>query len=296
MHIWQDFCTFAHEMKKTKSITYILVLTTLLTGCSLFQRETQEGVVAQLGTNTLTMEDINTITSGTTGADSAALAEAYIRQWAQDILVYDRAHDRQQPELEALVEDYRRSLYVHAYEQRLIARHMDTDIADSVISTYYTAHADQFILRESIVKGILLVIPQPVRDMNRLKKWLTTYNEKGNLEKIEKYAYQYATGYELFVDKWKTASQLLLRLPVQPDELAREIKSHSHIVIEDSVNTYILQVTDMHLVNEQMPEDYAREEISQIILSERQVPFLNEEREKLYNEAVLFGKLKIYEK
>lgn len=294
--MWQDFCTFAHEMKRMKPILYILTLAALLTSCSLFHREAQEGVVAQLGTNTLTTEDINVITSGTTGADSAALAEAYIRQWAQDILVYDRARDRQQPELEALVEDYRRSLYVHAYEQRLIARHMDTDIADSVISHYYAAHADQFILRETIIRGILLVIPQPVHDMNRLQKWLTKYDEKGNLEHIEKYAYQYATGYELFVDTWKTASQLLLRLPVQPNELAREIKSQSQIIIEDSVNTYVLQVTDKHLVDEQMPEDYAREEIRQIILSERQVPFLNEERKKLYDEAILFGKLKIYEK
>lgn len=282
-------------MKTIHRLTNLLALSLLLTGCSLFHRQQQEGVIAQLGAYSLTIDDIHAITAGTTGADSAALAEAYIRQWAEDILVYDRARDRQQPALEALVEDYRRSLYVHEYEQRLIARHMDTYIADSVLSNYYAAHADRFILRETIVKGILLVIPQPAHDLNRLEKWLNKYDEKDNIEHIEKYAYQYASGYELFVDNWKTASQLLLRLPARPDELAREIKSQSHIVMEDSVNTYILHVTDKHLVNERMPEDYAREEIRQIILSERQVPFLKEEREKLYDEAILFGKLKIYE-
>ena len=63
----------------------------------------------------------------------------------------------------------------------------------------------------------------------------------------------------------------------------------------DSVKTYLLQVTDKHLRGEQMPIEYARPEIEKIVLSTRQVEFLQKERERLYNEAIQKGTIKFYE-
>ena len=66
--------------------------------------------------------------------------------------------------------------------------------------------------------------------------------------------------------------------------------------IVDSLNNYILQVVDVYVKGEQMPIDYARKEIEKIILSQRQVDFIESERENLYNNAIQSGKLKRYEK
>ena len=59
--------------------------------------------------------------------------------------------------------------------------------------------------------------------------------------------------------------------------------------------TYLLQVTDKKLRGEQMPIDYARPRIEKIVLSTRQVEFLQKERERLYNEAIQKGTIKFYE-
>ena len=45
---------------------------------------------------------------------------------------------------------------------------------------------------------------------------------------------------------------------------------------------------------EQMPMDYARPEIEKIVLSKRQVEFLQKERERMYNEAIQSGKVVFY--
>lgn len=279
-----------------KQILTILSFILVLSGCARFHRQHQPGVVVQLGQQVLYQEDIDHITAGTTGEDSAAIADAYIQQWAEDILVYQDARDQAQPQLEALVEDYRRSLYVHEYEQRLITRHMSTEVEDSVISAYYQRHAKDLELHETIIKGILLVIPSPAPNMNKLQKWLSHYDDKDNLEKIEKYAYQYAKGYELFDDNWQTANQLLLHLPMEPEDLQSQLKKQTQIIAKDSSTTYILQVTDKRMNGDTMPQDYAQDEIKQLILTQRQVPFLKQMRHRLYEEALLFGKLKIYEK
>ena len=46
----------------------------------------------------------------------------------------------------------------------------------------------------------------------------------------------------------------------------------------------------------EMPLDYARGAIEQLLLNERRVEFLEQEREKLYEKAIQQGKLKRYEK
>ena len=69
-----------------------------------------------------------------------------------------------------------------------------------------------------------------------------------------------------------------------------------HIELSDSINTYLLQVTAIYRRGEEMPIDYARAEIEEIILRNRQVDFLKYEREQLYEKAIKEGQLKRYEK
>jgi hypothetical protein len=148
-------------------------------------------------------------------------------------------------------------------------------------------------LQDHIFKGILLVLPHSTPQLDQLKKWLNALNED-NMEKIEKYAYQYASGYELFNDSWVTANQILLRLPIQTDILKTSLRQNSTIQVEDSLSTYILHVTDKHFAGEVMPLEYAKPEITKWILSQKQVKFLQDERKEVYENAIRFKKIKIY--
>jgi hypothetical protein len=180
---------------------------------------------------------------------------------------------------------------------------MSQIVEDSVVVAYYEAHKSRFILRETILRGVLLVVPNGAPNLEKLKGKLKGGNGKGQteideevLEVLEKYAYQYASGYELFLDEWKTASQVLLRMPFQEDNLHNLLKKQCQVSMQDSLNTYVLQVSEMYVRGEQMPLDYARAEIEKIILSQRQVGFIQQKREELYNKALEQGKLKLYEK
>ena len=85
-------------------------------------------------------------------------------------------------------------------------------------------------------------------------------------------------------------------MPFEEDNLQKHLKQQRQITMQDSLNNYILQVVDVYVKGEQMPIDYARKEIEKIILSQRQVDFIESERENLYNNAIQSGKLKRYEK
>lgn len=280
-------------MKKT---TIILLVLTLLVGCDRLDIKRLQGVVAECNGESLLATEIEALTLGLSAEDSAQVAEQYVHQWAINLLMKDVIRGNQNKEIERLVAEYRRSLYQHEWEQHLVARRMSQHVEDSVVLAYYEANKHHFVLRETILRGVLLVVPNGAPSMDQLKRYIVEPQDEEHIEWVEKYAYQYASGYELFLDEWKTANHILLRMPFEEDNLQKQLKQQRQITMQDSLNSYILQVVDVYVKGEQMPIDYARKEIEKIILSQRQVDFIESERENLYNNAIQSGKLKRYEK
>ena len=263
----------------------------LLGSCTALEKQQKVGAAVEVNGQYLYRSTLDSLTVGLSSEDSLRMVQQYISQWTKDILEYDKAKARTKSDLEKLVEEYRRALYVQAYEQQLIERHMPKAVPDSVVTQVYEQMPNRFLLDESIVKGILVVVPKDARDIAKLRGWMA----KEKLDEIEKYAYQNASGYELFADKWLTTTDLLAHIPAERAEMENMLKAKNQIEVTDSLKTYVLQVTEKHLRGEQMPMEYARPEIEKIVLYERQVDFLNKEREKLYNEAIQDQKIKFYE-
>ena len=263
----------------------------LLGSCTALEKQQKVGAAVEVNGQYLYRSTLDSLTVGLSSEDSLRMVQQYISQWTKDVLEYDKAKARTKSDLEKLVEEYRRALYVQAYEQQLIERHMPKAVPDSVVTQVYEQMPNRFLLDESIVKGILVVVPKDARDIAKLRGWMA----KKKLDEIEKYAYQNASGYELFADKWLTTTDLLAHIPAERAEMENQLKAKNQIEVTDSLKTYVLQVTEKHLRGEQMPMEYARPEIEKIVLYERQVDFLNKEREKLYNEAIQDQKIKFYE-
>lgn len=281
------------------------VLMTLLCGCQALEKKQQVGAVAELNGQYLYRSTLDSLTLGLNSEDSLRVVQLYIRQWAQDILLYDNSTARTHREIEQMVSEYRRTLYAQAYEDRLVERRMPKSIPDSAVQTIYERMPDRFILDESIVKGVLLVVPNDAPNLSKLKQWLlkigTERQEKKNskatnvLDDIEKYVYQNASGYELFTDQWTTVTALTRQMPVERADLETKLKYGNRIEISDSTQTFILQVTEKHMRGEKMPVEYARPQIEKIILNARRVEFLRKERERLYNDAVQEKKIKFFD-
>lgn len=282
-------------MKKYITIYTIYLLSCLLCGCHVFEEKRMVGTVAEYNGKTITVEDIQLLTLGLSSEDSVRVVDQYIRQWATGLIEYDVAKDKTNKDIERLVEDYRRSLYLHEYEQRLIAQRMPQMIEDTLIESFYSLHSKYLILSETIIRGLLLVVPNKAPNMNDLRKKIQQPNLEENIEWLEKFAYQYAVGYELFLEDWKDMSEIIVLMPFEQNDLDKQLKNKRQIELQDSINTYILQVTELHMKGELKPLTYARKEIESILLRQRQVEFLKEERNLLYEKALKEGKLKLYE-
>lgn len=276
-------------MKKCAKI-FLALTCFLLCGCAVFEKKQQSGAAVEVNGHYIYRSTLDSLTLGLSSEDSLRVVQQYVTQWAKDVLLYDKAKSHAAPELDALVESYRRTLYVQAYEQHLVERRMPKTVPDSMVRQVYERMPERFVLDESIVKGILVVVPAEARDIAKLRNWMT----KEMFDEIEKYAYKNASGYELFTDRWSTTTELLIQIPIDRNELESKLKQKNQIELSDSLQTYILQVTEKRLRGEQMPLEYARPQIEKIVLNARRVDFLNKERERIYNEAIQDKKVIFY--
>ena len=278
-----------------KGIVVILCVV-LFCGCAKFEQKRLSGVAVEYNGATVTYADLDALTYGLSSEDSARVADSYIQQWATSLIVYDRSKEIKSREIDEMVENYRRSLCQHEWERKQIAQKMPMLIEDSLVVEFYEQNKQHFILDRAILRGLLLIMPVGAPNLEKLKDMVEVPHEEENIEWVEKYAYQYAVGYELFLDDWKTVEQIAVYMPYSQDELSKQIKQKKQILAQDSLNVYLLQVTDFCGKGEYKPLEYVQDEIKELILSQRQVEFIRLLREDLYEKAVQQGKLKRYEK
>lgn len=307
-------------MKKTGIKTLLIVLTgiVLLSGCQALEKKQQVGAVAVLNGRYLYRSTLDSLSLGLDSVDSVRVTDQYIRQWAQDILLYDNATAQTNERIEQMAADYRRTLYAQAYEEWLVDKRMPKKVADTAVIALYEQIPERFKLNESIMQGVLVIVPNDAPNVPKLRQWLLKIkserieakvesqkakadSRKGKketnvMDEIEKYVYQNANGYELFTDKWLTTTEMMSQIPIERAELENKLRYNDRIEVADSTKTYILQITDKHMRGEAMPIDYARPEIEKILLNARQVDFMRSERERIYKEALKENKLVFFGK
>lgn len=270
---WNRFCG---------ALVTLCVCGLVLHGCQALEKKQQSGAAVELNGHYIYRSTLDSLTLGLPSEDSLRVVQQFIRQWAQDILLYEHATARTNPQIEQMVNEYRRSLYAQAYEERLVERRMSKTVLDTAVQAIYDQMPDRFKLSESIMQGMMVVVPVNAPNVPKLRQWMAAQD----LDKIEKYAYQSASGYELFTDKWLTTTDIIRQMPIERADLEQKLRYNNHIEQADSAHLYLLQITAKHTRGEAMPIEYARPEIEKIILNARQVEFLRKERERLYNEAI----------
>ena len=205
-------------MKKATIIYFVSALL-MLSGCQALEKQQQYGAAVEVNGHFLFRSTLDSLTVGLNSEDSLRVAQQYISLWAKDILMYEAIQNGELnveiDAIEKMVSDYRHSLYVHAYESYLVERYMSKNVPDTIVEQMYAQLSERFRLDESIMKGILVIVPNDAPNIGKLRKWMT----EESLDDIEKYVYQNASGYELFADRWVTTTNMLAQIPLERKEL-----------------------------------------------------------------------------
>lgn len=225
--------------------------------------------------------------------DSVLFAEHYIRSWAEDALLYDKAESNipDNGEIDKLVENYRKALIVHTYQQGLINQKLSGELTELEIKEFYEKNKELFKLEHPLIKGLFIKVPLTAPQLANVRKWYKTENQDA-VEHLEKYSLQNAVKYEYFYDKWVPVADVLDMIPLDTSAPDAYLNKNRHIELKDTAFYYFLNVSDYLPAGEQKPYESARSEAKEMLVNQKQINFMKQVKDDLYQRAVNKKKIK----
>lgn len=276
---------------------FITIIATLFLISSCQRSQPVRTPVVQVFESSLYHSEIaDFIPHGTLPEDSILMAQSYVRNWVTQKLLLHKAIENlsgEESNIQKQVEDYRTSLLIHQYKQKLIAQRLMDDISDTEIETYYNEHSNNFILATPIVKAVFLILSKNAPNLKEVRKWYKS-DKAADQESLEDYSLTNARKYDKFQNKWVEAKYLLNLIPGDFNVLERDILSKRDIETEDEENYYFLKIREMRKDQTLAPLDYVREEIILILKNKKKLQFENDLEKQINEEGARKNYVKIY--
>ncbi|MDR1809546.1 MAG: peptidyl-prolyl cis-trans isomerase [Prevotella sp.] len=261
-------------------------------------QDTGEQALVSVGNRTLYKHELNEVISGgLSPADSTLAAEAYIKMWVKNELMYEKAKANllDKVQIDELVDNYRHSLTIYTYQEQLLKERLSKEITDKELREYYEANPDRFKLETNIIKGLFLKVPVSSPRLEDLRKWYFSTSEKA-IENIEKYSLENAVIYDYFYNKWVDFDDVMDNIPREIDDRTQFLKERKRLEVQDSAYVYLLNIKEYALVGSKAPFEFAKGQILDILVGQRRESFMKKFEEDLYENAIADDKVRFYEK
>lgn len=275
-------------MNKLRLLPVLFLTAILLSSCAPKKPDEERKPLLEVEGKFLYEDEIQKIIPpNVSDSDSIDIAHSFIKKWVTDVLLYENAkrNVQNQKEIDDLVESYRKSLTIHQYQQKLIDQRLPKEPAEADLKAFYDQYSEQLVLKESIVKGLLLVVPAKAPKLANVRSWVQSGNIKA-LENIEKYSIQNAISYDYFGDRWLTFAEVLKKIPVQVEDPSIFLASRKFVEVADSVQHYFLRIESYRNSGQVEPFEMAKNRISNILLNKQKADFITKFEDDLYNDAV----------
>ncbi len=266
----------------------ILVAAMVMAGCGSSASDMDRPIVT-VGDKVLTMHELSiSIPPNTTPDDSTMIANDYIKRWINSQLMLNKAVlnlTKEEQDIESLIDEYRRSLLVNLYQQKLLDQKYSPMITDGEIRQYYESMKENFRLKENIFKGVLAIIPKTSPKLAEFRNWLRFRNGDDILN-AKAYMLQYGPQSEEFLDKWMSVSYINTLLPGNIPSENDVLRGRKYYETQNDEYYYMVVVKESRFVDDYEPAEFASDKIKSILLNKKRFDFVKQLEEDIYNEGL----------
>ena len=255
-------------------------------------------IIASVGEDNLYESDLeNLLPENYKEEDSIVLTKSFINTWAKELLLYKKAKENlsedQNDEIDQLVRNYRQSLYVNDFKERLIQQDLDTTIRQVELIKYYNASKENFKLNEELLKIKYVAFGTDFKDKKEVIEKFES-DEIEDLEDLENLTINFKD-YILRDSLWISYDEFLERIPIFKGESKGKLLKKSKLLQkEDSLGVYLVAVNEILKRNDIAPLSYVRSNIKQLILHKRKLELIREIEKTLLNDAIKNNEFKEY--
>ena len=282
----------------------VLIALVAAVGCQMVHRVSDsaaelfgDAVVARVGEHRLMRSELAAyIPAGVSSEDSLALAQSYIKSWAEELIFLDMAEKHlsaEEKDVTKDLEDYRRTLLKFRYEERYINDRLDTLISDEEVRNYYRAHMDKFLVDRPLLKVRYMIIPADSRSLKTIKELMSSDDAMDAIA-ADSLAFTAALRYVDSSDAWMDAIILARELGTDEVSMMSALRNRTIEFKGDDGLLRVAYVVDMVQKGSPAPLDYCEERIKDVLLSARKHELVGGLERDLLNDALAKGKFVIY--
>ncbi len=275
----------------------ILCPLTILASCDAGQETANKEPIARALTNYLYPSDLEgLIPSGLSSEDSLRIARRLTEEWVRNQLLVYQAElnlSSDQKDIEKQVEEYRSSLLIFKYKQKLIAENLDTGITDPEIQQYYEENSSNYILDKDLVRVTYVKIPAASGQVNRVRS-LYRSDEQEAQNELQTLCNEMADEFINSEGEWLEFTNLISRTPLNITDPSRYLTYNRNIETRDQDHYYFIHIREVLREGEVKPLEMVRDNIKSVLMNKKRIEYIQELENSVYKEGVSRNQFEIY--
>lgn len=255
-------------------------------------------VLAEAAGRKLYLRDTRTVVpGGMTGEDSAAFMQRYVDKWVRRQLKLqeaERLFSESERDIDSQVEEYRQALLIRKFDQHLIDERLDTLVSAEEIAAYHKAHAADFRVNQTLVKGRIVRFDAANRQAPKLRRLMVRHAAADRQEFADLCV---KNNFELsdFSSDWVLFSEYLSYLPIlQSRSYDALLTAEGVQEMSDSHSRYYFEITDVLRPGDPEPLERSEATVRRILYNQRQNEIIRSYDEQLYREAAEAGRVEVF--
>lgn len=228
-------------------------------------------VLARAGGECLTLDRVRKeLPGGISDEDSVKFVKGYVYSWLDMRLLSEMApEDLDMSEIDRLVDEYRESLIAEAYRRKIAEDGSNASFAEDSMKMYYELHKADFRLREPLVRGVYVKVPENAPNIAAVRRLMRSDNPD-DIDMLEKEVIRSnAIHYDYFRERWVDWDQIEVRIPYDFGNTMNFLRPGRFLDTSADGHTYLLRITDVLPASSTMPYEAARDEVRERLLAER---------------------------
>ena len=258
------------------------------------KKRKDDQIVAKVGDKYLYFSDMEGIFSkGSSKEDSLALARLYIDNWVKTKLLLKRAElnlSTTELNVNKEIENYRSSLLIYKYEERMLQEKLDTMIHEYELMRYYESNIANFSSNEYVVRAVYIKLPRGAPALWNVRRW---YAREDDMQELTDYCQIHAVKYDFFDNSWVRWADIEGELP-QKEAATRQMRNYNRIEQEDDDYIYFVHIRERRAPGDAAPLVFVRDKVKSIIINQRKLKFISELQREIYNDALAKKQFEIF--
>jgi len=271
-----------------KRLALLLLAVLSLASC----QQNRDKVVAQVYNHKLYLSEVESgLPSGLSPEDSVAMVKDYVDSWVKERLILHEAEHAlsfREKNFDKQLEDYRRSLLINAYYDKLVSDTNKFGISDQDVEAFGRDFDGRYTVDKEIVKVNYVKLSENSKLIAPVKAIL--FNENRRQEEKEQLTLLFGDSVEYMLDDntWLYLEDVRAEVPFDLKE--GDLKSH-HQYVDKTIdgNCYLLVIMDYKNQRAASETEEERAAVRMMLMNQRKRQFIENHINELYKKALKEG-------